>query len=220
MDKGIKIFLSVLALVSIGFSLAFYFEWGPFAQRVETPSKEQPGLIRTLDNVIRKITRRSPPTSTSSIIEETPEESCIVLDDQFCGQGKLVYDQNNLLVGLGFKLPEGTKIYAPFDSRLEQGNIKFQIENRLYQALSLINMSKEYLGQNFRTFFAVLGKHQPETDSQDFKKGDFFASVRDLLVDETLGDYNLIFNFRVYSSVSNEWYTDINLLGQFFDIQK
>jgi len=216
MSKSLKIFLAVLALISVGFSLAFYFEWGLFAKKAETSPKEQPALIKTLDEVIRKIAKKPLPTPTPSKIETQPP--CVVLDEPLCNQGKLIYDQNNSLVGLGFKLPKGTKIYAPFKGKMESTDTKVQIEGILYRASVLLDITKDdWASQQVRSIFAVLGYQQlAEADKDTFAKGEIFVLTRDSLVDPNLGDYNLILSFRTFDLEDNRWNTDIILSRQFF----
>jgi len=216
MSKNLKIILSVLALISIGFSLAFYFEWGPFAKKAETSLKEQQALVKTLNEAIRKIAKKPLPTPTPSKIETQPP--CVVLDEQLCNQGELVYDQNKLLVGLGFKLPKGTKIYAPFKGKMESTDTKVQINDILYRASVLLDITKDdWANQPARSIFAVLGYQQlAEADKDTFAKGDVFVLARDSLVDPSLGDYNLILSFRTFDLEDNRWDADIFLSRQFF----
>jgi len=66
------------------------------------------------------------PSAESSIVPATGPglTSCVVLDEENCSKGKPFYhpiddstaaELKGKLSGVGFNLPEGTKIYAPFD---------------------------------------------------------------------------------------------------------
>lgn len=41
MTKSLKIFLAILALVAVVFSLAFFFELGPFSKQKDTSNNQQ-----------------------------------------------------------------------------------------------------------------------------------------------------------------------------------
>lgn len=207
MTKNLKIILFVLALISIGFSLAFYFDLWPLAKKEETKS-ETPEINLSQETI----------QELNSGFSSLTSGSCLILDDQYCGSGKLIYDNNNQPIGLGFKLPKGNKIYSPFKGKMESTDTKVQIEGILYRASVLLDVTKDdWSLQETRTIFAALGYHQlPEANKETFAKGDVFALTRDSVVDPKLGDYNLILTFRVFSLKTNNWYTDLNLLRQYF----
>jgi hypothetical protein len=41
--------------------------------------------------------------------------SCLVLEEKYCGIGKFIYPFEDSVPAIGFKLPEGAAIYAPYN---------------------------------------------------------------------------------------------------------
>jgi len=154
-------------------------------------------------------------TGTVSEEEFQSHSSCIILDEGYCAQGKLVYEDGGL-IGLGFKVPEGTNIYAPFNGGLDSTeNTLIKINQRFYSGLTFRNLS---LDSGERDFFMVLGYHQAVTDKQVFNKGEAFAQAGVFTFDEAyLGGYNLILTFRNLNEQTGEWVNNFDLLKQFFN---
>jgi len=196
MSKSLKIFLAVLALVSIAFSSAIIFNWNPF-QKI-------------------KIALTSSPTLTQN--GEDSQSSCIVLDEAYCSQGKLVYE-DNAFIGLGFRVPEGTDIYAPFNGGLDSNeNSLIYINQRFYSGLTFRDLTLTPSDSRGRDFLMVLGYNQPVKTKQVFTKGEAFAQAGSFTFDETyLGGYNLILTFRNLNSKTGEWVDNFDLLKQFFN---
>ena len=99
MNKISKITILVLIIFSASFSALFYFDLWPFSEKSTQVSPELT------------------PETTELPVSILPFP-CTILDDEYCPQGEPVYDGEQL-VGLGFKLPEGSKIYAPFKGLYE-----------------------------------------------------------------------------------------------------
>ena len=75
----------------------------------EEPSKEETSKEETFEEEISE--------------EETPEEepvilsSCIIFDnEEYCEKGETLCDKDTFILEIAFNLPEGTKIYSPFDA--------------------------------------------------------------------------------------------------------
>ena len=113
MNKPTKIVILGLIILSVSFSGLFYFDLWPFSKKST--------------QVIPEIT----PETTKLPVSRLPFP-CVILDEEYCPQGELVYDGEQL-VGLGFKLPEGSKIYAPFKGELEV-NVLHEINGQFYPA--------------------------------------------------------------------------------------
>ena len=101
MSKSLKIFLAVLALISIGFSLAFYFEWWPFAKK-EVTSKPATNELPKEKNLFPELKE----------ISLADKESLISPVDQKYFE-KALLDQESPQV-LSFFLDAGTPIKAIF----------------------------------------------------------------------------------------------------------
>jgi hypothetical protein len=197
MTKSLKFFLVALALISIGLSLAFYFEWWPFARKAETKVETPEATI-----------------NSSSL---TPG-SCLILAEQYCDLGKPIYDSNNQLVGLGFKLPDGSKIYAPFKGQIEK-NSAFLLNGKAYPSLELMDTSKDDWGRSqTRSYFYVTAYPQEPIATETIEKNQPLMTLVETNVE---GDYNLILTFREYDVKANQGKTNLDLLKQFFpDLEK
>ena len=161
--------------------------------------------------------KKAIPEIPSQVIPKTePKLSCVVLPEEYCSQGKLI-SEDGQLIGLGFRVPEGTPIFAPFKGELET-NVLHQINDQHYPGLSLQDTTSEDWGTfETRTFFAPLGYFQTETENKSLEKAQILAKVGSLTVNNQWGDYNLILTFRVFDLKKSEWSIDFNLLKQFFN---
>jgi len=206
MNKLIKITILILIILSVTFSVLFYFDLWPFSKK---PAQVSPEIT---------------PESTELSVFRLPFP-CLILDDEYCPQGELVYDGDEI-VGLGFKLPEGSKIYAPFKGLYEGAEETLvEINNKHYLTFDLMDISKDDWGrQDIQTYFFVIGSHQPAIkagEPAEIEKGQLFVSSGSLTVknslSESLGDYNLILTFRDVNTKAGEWLNNLNLLKEFFD---
>jgi len=143
--------------------------------------------------------------------------SCSLLEKQFCSLGKPVYNQNKEFIGIGFKLPKGSKIYVPFESaKLDEKQINLvQIGNDFYPAGVLLDTTASKSCET-KTFLMAYGSPQLNTNQESFKKGESFAVSDNKIVSQDLGDYNLILGFREFDSKAGGWRNNLDLLKQFF----
>lgn len=206
MNKTIKIIIFVLIILSITFSILFYFDLWPFSKRSALVSPE--------------IT----PESTKLPVSRLPFP-CTILDDEYCPKGELVYD-GDYLVGLGFKLPEGTKVKTPLNGYYEGAEEALvEINGKHYPALDLrITASEDWAQQGKLTYFFVIGLHQLVIEKGvpvGIEKGQVFASLGNSTVinslSESLGDYNLILTFRDVNTQTGEWSNNFNSLKEIFN---
>lgn len=204
MNKPTKIIILIFFLISAGFSLFLYFDFLPFSKK--PTQKEQENSTQVIPEITPKLT-----------------SSCLILDEEYCQQGKLVYDGEQL-VGLGFKLSEGSKIYAPFKGLNEGGKTLVEINGKHYSEVDLMDVSKEDWGQyDTQTYFFAMGFHQLATETDkpiEIEKGQLFALLGVSAVSDSLGDYNLILSFRDVDTKTGEWVNNLNLLKQFFNYVK
>lgn len=206
MNRLIKITILVLIILSVSFSALFYFDLWPFSKKSVPVSPE------------------IAPETTELPVSRLPFP-CTILDDEYCPQGEPVYDGEEL-VGLGFKLPEGSKIYAPFKGLYEGAEeILVEINGKHYPTLDLRDISRDDWGQwDIQTYFFVIGSHQlalKAGEPANIEKGEVFASLGGSMVknslSESLGDYNLILTFRNVNIKTGEWTNNLNLLKEFFN---
>lgn len=214
MNKLIKIIILILFLGSASFSALYYFNLPPFQE-----IKKQ-----VEDKNTSKITPQATPTIADKSVppiaaDLESKSSCLILPEEYCSQGKPIYEEGQL-IGLGFRVPEGTIIYTPFKSELET-SVLHEVNGQHYPGLNLIDVSSEDYGAcETRTFFAPLGYLQLETENKSLEKAQILAKVGSLTVNNQWGDYNLILTFRVFDLKKSELSIDTNLLKQFFNYVK
>ena len=105
MPKTNKIILLILLLLIGSFGILYAFNLLPFIKK-ETGLTDNNFINKTADE------DRSVAIPTQKLLSSSP---CLILDNELCTLGKPVYDSNKEFIGLGFTLPAGTKIYAPFN---------------------------------------------------------------------------------------------------------
>ena len=137
----------------------------------------------------QEITEITPEITPEVVLES--KTSCVVLPEEYCSQGKLIYEEGQL-IGLGFRVPEETPIFAPFKGVLET-NVLHQINDQHYPGLSLQDTTSEDYGTfEIWTFFDPLGYFQTETENKSLEKAQILAKVGSMTVNNQWGDYNLI----------------------------
>jgi hypothetical protein len=202
MNKLSKIIILALIIFSVSLSGLFYFDLWPFFKKSVPVSPEI-----TPESAEMLVTRLTFP--------------CTILDEEYCPQGELVYDGEEI-IGLGFKLPESSNIYAPFKGLYEgDEETLVEINGKHYFTLDLKDISKDdWACQNKLTYFFAIGFHSLETEvgvPAEIEKGQLFASSGLLSVNESLGDYNLILAFRDVDTRTGEWSNNLDLLKEFFN---
>lgn len=206
MNKSLKIFLSILALIVVSFSALYYFNLIPFfskQKKTGTPTQTAFNLPTSKD------------ASLSGLVEKSTS-SCIILEEQYCNQGKMVYDGEELL-GIGFRLPRGIKIYVPFKSKIEdeKGLKIIEINKKSYSAAVLLDLSKG-TDEGDKNFFVAIGYPKLENKNDVLEKGEFLASTEGMFIENVIGAYKLVLTFRNFNVNTGQWRTDIDLLRQFF----
>ena len=165
---------------------------------------------------------------------ETPEfSSCVVLDEEHCKKGEALYNENNEFVGIGFSLPEGTKIYSPFDGFLDNLLAREIFEGALHTGFEIIKAG----GDEQRNYFSVVGglkttiqpeepifPEEPERVAEEpVEKGQSVAIVtgdQKIITPDGEKDYDIAIYIIKYDSLENLWTHNIDLLQEFFDYIK
>lgn len=144
---------------------------------------------------------------------ETPEvpkfSSCVVLDEEHCKKGEALYNENNEFVGIGFSLPEGTKIYAPFDGLLDNV-IEAEIFKGALHAGFEISDDEDELRGYFNVFGGVKTTILPEEPifseeperllDEPVEKGQLVATVtgdKKIVTPDGEKDYDIAIDFVV-----------------------
>jgi len=210
MTKNLKIFLSVLALISIGISVGIFFGWDSFTGTGK-PKQTDKNLINKAATEEIEIKPVETTSESSSLISK----ACVILDDQYCGLGKPIYE-NSQLVGIGFKLPAGSSVYAPFKGQIEKNSF-FQFGGQGYPSLNLMDTSKDDWGMSSeRAYLFIIGFFQEGAAGETIEEKQQVVKVDTTMVNGSLNDYNLVLSFKKYSLEKNELSNNIDLLKQFF----
>lgn len=113
--------------------------------------------ITTTEETIEETTEET----TEEVTEETPEEeiseeepveiaglsSCVILDEEYCDKGELICEDENILP-IGFNLPVGIKIYAPFDGVVSISD--YMLDNgQLSKAIGVLMWPQEEISTIF-----------------------------------------------------------------------
>jgi len=204
MSKSLKIFLGVLALIVISFSLLYYFDLIPFFKKGVETIKNNNGADQTA-------------TEDRSIAlpdQINTSSDCVVLDKENCSLGKAIYE-NNQLTAVGFNLPKGGGVYAPFKGQIEK-NSTVLLNGIGYPAIELMDITKDDWGrQEIRTYFYVVASNfQSQTIPETLERGQTIIVINE--TSKVQEDYNLILTFRKYDIKANQGETNLDLLKQFF----
>ena len=121
--------------------------------------------------------------------EKSPFSSCVILEEKFCKKGEKVYIKGEFS-GLGFNLPEETKIFAPYDGFFSPGNFHFPKEKGFeeYPGISFHKTPKrgESVGMAFSKINFKIDLKRP---GSPVKKGEVIGLIAEGKI-EPLGDYN------------------------------
>jgi len=178
--------IAVLAVLVAGISLK-----KPVTAPVEEPSV--PTEVETTTPA-EPSTEEITTAPTEEVVESTETSkfsSCVVLDEEYCDKGEPIYYYGTLapqyegqLVAVGFNLPKGTKIYAPFNGLVGIGAMG---------GASLVFINSPPL-ENTKTFFITdIESAIPATEftagegklgaRKEVKKGELIGIVRGNIVD-------------------------------------
>jgi len=121
--------------------------------------------------------------------------SCLIFEEKFCKLGKEVYLKGEF-AGIGFLLPKGAKVFAPFRAALSLTpvfNLPVKEGYKQYPAVSLtyLDGSKKSLGIAFKKMDILIDKER------EVEKGEALGLASEEKI-EALGDYNLFLSFADY----------------------
>jgi len=208
---------------------------GTYRIRVEAkgpddPNWRNPAIIEATYILVNKPKEQTEAESVQS--EEF--NSCIILDEKYCNKGELIYDKNiypgygNGFIGLGFTLPEGTKIYSPFKGLAEEnvGIIVFS-GSGLYGFDILDASDPEWGWKHQRDYLFVGGGVRtiielgPMFTENPIEKGQAIAEVtrNQKIITPDGKEYDIAITFMHYDADSNIWSYSEELLNKFFHYQ-
>ena len=205
----VLIILLIIILIGVG---VFYF------QREQREIKE-PIVIEE-------------PEEIEEIEEKVVETlSCVIFDQEYCQQGEAVYDKDNEFIGLGFSLPDKTKIYAPFDGTMDNGGTMDVFENKTHQGIFIETREGDEI-ITFAALGAVGATIKPEQPvfpekpdrlvAEPVEKGEFVARVNKALPYKIIlpsgeKDYDVFIGFWEFNSVKEEGGVSKELFKKFFN---
>lgn len=166
------------------------------------------------------------------ILEEEKEgfSSCIILDEEYCNKGEIIYDKDTYLgydsgfIGLGFTLPEGTKIYSPFKGLADEVGVIFFGGSGLYGFEILDASDPEWGWKHQRDYLFVGGgvrkiiEMKPMFTENPVEKGQAIAEVtkNQKIITPDGKEYDIAIAFMHYDADSNIWSYNEELLNKFF----
>ncbi len=156
-------------------------------------------------------------TTTATSVGTAPGLStCVILDEQYCDQGKLISDKYGDQF-VAFNLPSTAKIYAPFSGVFRTsgdlgsvtiGGIKYQ-SGTLYP---------QYLETQHPTtstpWFTAYAAFTPGPDT-DVQRGEVLGTVGSQIM-KPLGNYNFIVSFNTYNPQQKTFLFSLSLARQYF----
>jgi len=162
MGKGIKIFLAVLALVSIIISVFIIFEWGPFARKEVAP---------------QEISSQSTLAPGEAVSEETVSEMSFTLPVDEQDFNKVVIDENNATV-LYFPLADKAPIKSVFAGKIisikkSQKIFENESENQLVEEIWLESNDRKYWAN-----YSFLGE-SVVTEEDPIEEGTILATAKE-----------------------------------------
>lgn len=141
--------------------------------------------------------------------------SCVIFEEKYCRKGEIVYNQGKFY-GLGFKIPEGTRVYSPFDGSYTSGN-KVTLSNKTYTAVSVFQNPTRVISESTIGVYVIASTRKtllyPGLPSLFVTKGRLIAEIDNEKIDE---DYTVILSFRRFNSSTKYIEPDINLSKEFF----
>jgi len=158
-------------------------------------------------------------------------KTCLVLDEEYCQKGEPLYDKDGKFVGLGFSLPDKTKIYAPFDGTMDNGGMFDVFENQTHQGI-FIEAREGNKIITFAALGAVGATIKPEQPvfpekpdrlvAEPVEKGEFVARVNKALPYKIIlpsgeKDYDVFIGFWEFNSVKEEGGVSKELFKKFFN---
>ncbi|MHB8281040.1 MAG: hypothetical protein ACYDIA_25900 [Candidatus Humimicrobiaceae bacterium] len=198
MSKTNKIILLILLLFIASFGVLYVFNLLPFVKKGAEIANN--GATEENANEDRLIAL---PTQTDS------SNDCLVLDKQYCALGEPIYENNQIVV-VGFNIPKGGAVYAPFKGKYEK-NTSLTINGIGYPSIELMDISKSDWGASeTRSYFSVVAYSQVQITTETVEKKQPIAVLTE--TGNVQGDYNLILTFREYDVKTNQWKTNIDLL--------
>ena len=162
------------------------------------------------------------------VVETLP---CVIFDQEYCQQGEAVYDKAHNFIGLGFNLPDKTKIYAPFDGTMDNGGTMDVFENKTHQGIFIETREGDEI-ITFAALGAVEATIKPEQPvfpeipdrlvAEPVEKGKFVAQVNKALPYKIIlpsGEkyYDIFIGFWEFNSVKEEGGVSKELFKKFFN---
>jgi hypothetical protein len=140
---------------------------------------------------------------------------CVVLDKENCSLGKAIYE-NNQLTAVGFNIPKGGGVYAPFKGKYEKNApTSLSMDGIGYPSVELMDISRDDWGViDTRSYFSVVAYTQLPIATETLEEKQTITVLTE--TGKVRGSYNLILTFKEYNRKTNEWKTNIDLLKQYF----
>lgn len=145
-------------------------------------------------------------------LKRTSAGSCVVLEEQYCGQGHLIDFGEGMFV-FGFNLPEGATIFAPFEGVFRDYGTAVMFDKE--QKVAGMEQPEVSVPQAPRISFSIVGDFELPDDKTEIKTeaAKPIAKIRKIAEE---GSYNLFINFGKYNEEIRYFTPDKEILGRYF----
>ncbi len=143
-------------------------------------------------------------TPITQLTEPRPGR-CLVLEEKYCQKAEPAYYKNDQLVMIGFRLPAGTPVFAPFAGTLANSSVPLISggTEQIHQALSVFSDEAMFFGGFDRPLYSLtilVAEGQTVTGAPDQPVGQGAVVTRIPHSNATLlGKYNLLLAFGRFS---------------------
>ena len=216
-NKKIGIIICIIVIICLGISFAWKLSQPKPVEVEETPPEEEAAPSEG-----GVMPAPAGPTSGGKVIP------CLVLDEEYCNKGEPIYDEEKEFIGLGFNLPEGTKIYAPFNGLIDN-SLAATILNGVYYGFFIEERSQSGYINDFNVvgeLKTVIEPERPVFPNEPERLANEPVTKEQLVAESTgggkqrvitpTGNYDIVIYFTAYDTAKNLWSYDINLARQFF----
>lgn len=217
--------IGIIVCIIVAISLAIGFAW-----RLSQPKPQKEELLP--EEKVAPSEEKIIPTGGGGGASAPIAIPCLVLDEEYCKQGKPLYSEEKKIVGLGFNLPEGTKIYAPFDGSIDN-SLAAKIFDGVYYGFEILERGQ----QEQRNYFTVLGEVKttikpvhPVFSEEPERLANDPVQKKQLVAETTgegkqriitpAGNYDIVIYFMTYDTAKNIWSHNVDLLRQYFPYVK
>lgn len=203
---------------------------GTYKIRVEAkgpndPNWQNPAVIETNYTLVNKAEKQPVRTITS---QKEGFGSSSILDEEYRNKGELIYYPGEFgsgFIGIGFNLPEGTKIYSPFKGLAENNSGLIVFGGSGLYGFDILDASDPEWGWKHQRNYLFVGggvrttiEMKPSFTENPVEKGQAVAKVskNQKFITPDGKEYDIVITFTHYDGDSNVWSYNEDLLNNYF----